>query len=84
MGLLTNTTFIKFPPHYLQLDIPSIITQSASIATKNLGGQTQLSIRPKAKANEHIPLLRPKFLRIFYPPLASSITVYKAKGKFVT
>ena len=77
-GLLTNTTFIQVPSAFKiyqqrQQEIPSIITQIASIATKNLGGQKQLISSPKAKVRPTAPLLTLKRLRISFPPYNISI-----------
>ena len=76
-GLFTNTTFIKIPPiiyyQQRQQEIPSIITQIASIATKNLGGQKQLISSPKAKVSPIAPLFKLKRLRISFPPYSISI-----------
>ena len=76
-GLFTNTTFIKIPPiiyyQQRQQEIPSIITQTASIATKNLGGQKQLISKPKAKVSPIAPLLMLKRFRISFPPYNTSI-----------
>ena len=73
-GLFTNITFINIPPiiyyQQRQQEIPSIITQIASIATKNLGGQKQLISKPKAKTIPIRPLfVLLHFLRIFIPPI---------------
>ena len=76
-GLFTNTTFIKIPPiiyyQQRQQEIPSIITQTASIATKNLGGQKQLISKPKAKVSPIAPLFKLKRFRISFPPYNTSI-----------
>ena len=82
-GLLTNTTFIQVPSAFKiyqqrQQEIPSIITQIASIATKNLGGQKQLISSPKAKVRPKAPLLMLKRLRISFPPYN---TVYRENEK---
>ena len=77
-GLFTSTTFIRKPPISInyqqrQQEIPSIITQIASIATKNLGGQKQLIKRPNAKVSPIAPLLKLKHFRISFPPYNTSI-----------
>lgn len=48
--------------------MPSIITQTANTATKNLGGQKQLMSSPKAKVSANIPLLKLYGFRILHPP----------------
>ncbi len=68
LGLLNNTTFINTLRQHFVLEHPSIITQTASTATKNLGGQKQLIKSPPAKAIAVKPLLNLIFLRILFPP----------------
>ena len=69
LGLLKITTFIKSPRQFLAQATPSIITQIAKTATKNRGGQKQLTSNPTAKVTEIMPLLERPRLRIFIPPL---------------
>ena len=54
-----------------------MITQIASTATKNLGGQKQLIRRPTAKVTASIPLLKLQRLRILIPPQTAYNTVYR-------
>lgn len=81
LGLLTSTTFINASPfcriklicfpvtargnQYLMQEIPSIITHSASTATKKRGGQKQLMSSPAAKVIATIPLLNPHLRIVF-------------------
>ena len=55
-------------------DNPSIITQIASTATKNLGGQKQLTKSPTANAIAVSPLFKLKPRRIFTPPYNTIIS----------
>ena len=69
LGLLTNITFIPYLLRcYLEQGRASIITQIASAATKNLGGQKQLINKPIAKTSASIPLPELQRLRISLPP----------------
>lgn len=69
-GLLNITTFIRYLHQCLLQEIPSIITQTASMPTKNFGGQKQLVSNPTAKTIAISPrLLLLHFRLIFIPPL---------------
>lgn len=74
LGPLKITTFIKYLRQHLVLEIPSIITQTASTATKNLGGQKQLINSPTANDTPIKPLLKQNRLRISYPPYSNIIS----------
>jgi hypothetical protein len=52
---------------------PSIITQTARTATKNLGGQKQLIKRPPANDIATNPLFKENLLRIIVPPYTTII-----------
>lgn len=57
-----------------------MITQTASTATKNFGGQKQLMSRPNANVSAAKPLLIFRLHRIFFPPeihLVATLTLYK-------
>lgn len=68
LGPLKITTFIKYLRQHLVHEQPSTITQTASTATKNLGGQKQLIKSPPAKEIAIKPLLNVNLLRILLPP----------------
>ena len=68
LGLLISTTFIISSENYLQHEIPSMITHTDKIATRNFGGQKQLIMRPNANVIAIIPLETFRF-RIFHPPI---------------
>jgi hypothetical protein len=53
---------------------PSIITQTASTATKNRGGQKQLIKSPPANEIATKPLLKENLFRIIVPPYNNIIS----------
>ena len=61
---------------HLQDEKPSMITHTARIATRHLGGRKQLIKRPQAKVRPIAPLLQLKRFRIIIPPYPVYITVY--------
>lgn len=73
-GLLNNTTFIQCLRQHLAADNPSTITQIASAATKNRGGQKQLNKSPTEKEIATKPLLNEIRLRILTPPYNNIIS----------
>lgn len=82
-GFSIKITFKTISPYLLWQVIPKIITQIASTATKNFGGQKQLISSPTAKVIATTPLLT--FLLhflIFLPPLLHIKQNFK-KGYFI-
>lgn len=80
-GLFSNTTFINSLRQHFAADSPSTITQIASAATKNRGGQKQLSKSPTENEIAMKPLLNENRFRILIPPYN---TIISGKLKNVT